>query len=120
MLQKPPHSCFLFVNFNYLLITSISKAIYPAGFAAFWGFCSGINLKFEDWKNTTLLSLKKIPSCDGNGIDVCQLVGCEYILTPLVGSDGLAELWSGIGSVSYYKNVLQNFAPVISPSPGVS
>lgn len=79
-----------------------------------------VNLKFEDWKNTTLLSLKKIPSCDGNGIDVCQLVGCEYILTPLVGSDGLAELWSGIGSVSYYKNVLQNFAPVISPSPGVS
>jgi hypothetical protein len=45
MLQKPPHSCFLFVNFNYLLITSISKAIYPAGFAAFWGFCSGIKFK---------------------------------------------------------------------------
>ena len=61
-----------------------------------------VNLKLEDWENTDILSLKKIPSAEeGKGPDVCQLVGCEFKLTPLVGSDGNAELWRCKGSITY-------------------
>ena len=61
-----------------------------------------VNLKFEDWQNTDILSLKLIRSAVGNEKpDVCQLIGCEYALTPIVGSDGIAELWSCKGSLTW-------------------
>ena len=61
-----------------------------------------VNLKKEDWINTDILSLKLIPSAEeGKGPDVCQLVGCKYELFPFVGSDGICELWSGVGSVTW-------------------
>lgn len=60
------------------------------------------NLKLEDWQNTDILSLKKIPSAEeGKKPDVCQLVGCEFKLTPILGSDGIAELWRCKGSLTF-------------------
>ena len=61
-----------------------------------------INLSSDDWQNTDILSLKKIPNAEGNKKpDVCQLVGCAFKLTPIVGSDGIAELWRCKGSITY-------------------
>lgn len=59
-------------------------------------------LRFEDWQNTDLLSLKHIPSVEeGKPPEVCQLVSCSFALTPFVGSDGKAELFSCKGSVTW-------------------
>lgn len=59
------------------------------------------NVKAEEWVNRDALSLKKIPSATGQGDDVCQLVGCGYTLDPVVGSDGITELWSCSASVVF-------------------
>ena len=60
------------------------------------------NLKQEDWKHTDALVIKQIPKEDGSGLDVCKLVGVDYHLTPVVGTDGIAEFFSGKGSISFY------------------
>lgn len=57
------------------------------------------NVKAGEWKNRDTASIKKIPSVTGEGDDVCQLVGCGYTLDPVVGTDGIAELWKCRASV---------------------
>ena len=43
-----------------------------------------------------------IPSAEeGKPPEVAQLVSLDFKVTPLVGSDGIAELWSGPGSLSF-------------------
>lgn len=59
------------------------------------------NQPFEFYQNTDIISLKLIPNAQEDKMDVAQLVGCKYWLTPVTGTDGIAELYTGIGSVSF-------------------
>jgi acetoacetate decarboxylase len=59
------------------------------------------NQPFEFYQNTDIISLKIIPNAEKDQIDIAQLVGCSYHLTPIKGTDGIAELWTGIGSVTF-------------------
>ena len=46
--------------------------------------------------------LKVIPSAEeGKPPDVAQLVSLDFRVTPIVGSDGISEMWSGPGSLAY-------------------
>lgn len=61
-----------------------------------------VNLPKEAWSNKDIISLKLIPSAEeGKEPDVCQLIGCTFTLSPVVGTDGIAELWDGIGSITW-------------------
>lgn len=64
------------------------------------------NVKAEQWKNVDAISLKKIPSATGEYDDVCQLIGCEYTLNPIVATDGITELWKGESSIKFENNNL--------------
>jgi acetoacetate decarboxylase len=44
-----------------------------------------------------ILSLKMIPNAQA----LAQLVSCDFRVTPIVGTDGIAEVWSGPGSLIY-------------------
>ena len=59
------------------------------------------NQPFEYYQNVDIISLKIIPNAAEDKIDIAQLVGCAYTLTPIKGTDGIAELWTGIGSVTF-------------------
>ena len=46
--------------------------------------------------------LKVIPSAEENKPpEVAQLISLDFRITPVVGTDGIAELWSGPGSLVY-------------------
>lgn len=49
-----------------------------------------------------ILSLKVIPNAEENEQPaLAQLVSCDFRVTPVVGTDGIAEVWSGPGSLTY-------------------
>ena len=43
-----------------------------------------------------------IPNAEeSEGPAIAQLVSCDFRVTPVVATDGLAEVWSGPGSLAY-------------------
>ena len=49
-----------------------------------------------------ILSLKVIPNAEESEEPaLAQLVSCDFRVTPVVGTDGMAEVWSGPGSLVY-------------------
>ncbi len=70
------------------LATAVMRSIHNVPAASF---------KFEP-----ILSLKVIPSAEeSEGPALAQLVSCDFRVTPVVGTDGMAEVWSGPGSLVY-------------------
>lgn len=61
-----------------------------------------VNLTQADWVHKDSVVIKQIPRSDGQALEVCKLVGVDYHLTPIVGTDGIAEFWSGVGSLTFY------------------
>ena len=65
------------------------------------------NQPHDSYENCDLLVLRLIPNpaTDVNSAtdtpDIAQLVGCGYTLDPIVSSDGLAELFTGIASLNF-------------------
>lgn len=58
------------------------------------------NLNKEDLINTPEIFMKLIPHPTlGQKPEICELVELKFQMTPIVGTDGMAELWSGKGSV---------------------
>jgi acetoacetate decarboxylase len=48
-----------------------------------------------------VVMLKLIPRADGTGAALAQLVSLDFKVTPIVGADGIPELWSGPASLTY-------------------
>jgi acetoacetate decarboxylase len=59
------------------------------------------NVPEAEWESPPVLSLKVIPSAESDEPAIAQLVECEFRLTPIVGTDGLSEVWSGPGSLTF-------------------
>ncbi len=62
------------------------------------------NVPGDDFAAAPSISLKMIPNAEdqGNrGQSICQLVRTEYEIAPVVGTDGITEMWSGPGSLVY-------------------
>jgi len=56
----------------------------------------------ESHENLPLVVLKIIPDATGSKTpSLAQLVKCRYELTPIVGSDGRAEIFSGSGQLNF-------------------
>ncbi len=61
-----------------------------------------VNLKASDWVHKDSVVIKQIPRSDGKALEVCKLVGVDYHLSPVVGTDGIAEFWSCTGSITFH------------------
>jgi acetoacetate decarboxylase len=49
-----------------------------------------------------IISLKLIPNAEERKApSVCELIACDFKVTPIIGSDGIAEVWTGPGSVVF-------------------
>ena len=60
------------------------------------------NAPVESFKFPPIVSLKVIPSAEESEEPaLAQLVSCNFAVTPVVGTDGIAEVWSGPGSLVY-------------------
>jgi len=60
------------------------------------------NVRPEEFALTPSVSLKVIPDAtDAPEPALAQLIGSELRMQPLVGSDGIAEIWSGPGSLCF-------------------
>ena len=60
------------------------------------------NVPADQFKFPKILSLKVIPNAEeSEGPAIAQLVSCDFRVTPVVATDGLAEVWSGPGSLVY-------------------
>lgn len=60
------------------------------------------NVPLQNFKFAPILSLKVIPDAEeSDGPALAQLVSCDFRVTPVVGTDGIAEVWSGPGSLVY-------------------
>lgn len=60
------------------------------------------NVPAEDFDFPPILSLKVIPNAEeSEGPALAQLVSCNFKVTPIVGTDGITEVWSGPGSLVY-------------------
>jgi acetoacetate decarboxylase len=60
------------------------------------------NVSPDSFNFPPILSLKVIPSAEeSEGPAIAQLVSCDFRVTPVVGTDGIAEVWSGSGSLVY-------------------
>lgn len=60
------------------------------------------NVPADSFNFLPILSLKVIPSAEeSEGPAIAQLVSCNFRVTPVVGTDGIAEVWSGPGSLVY-------------------
>ena len=60
------------------------------------------NVPPDGFKLPPILSLKVIPNAEESEEPaIAQLVSCDFKVAPVVGTDGIAELWSGPGSLVY-------------------
>ena len=60
------------------------------------------NVAAEDFDFAPILSLKVIPSAEqSEDPALAQLVSCDFRVRPVVGTDGVAEVWGGPGSLVY-------------------
>jgi len=60
------------------------------------------NVPPQSFKFPPILSLKVIPNAEeSEGPALAQLVSCDFKVTPVVATDGMAEVWSGPGSLVY-------------------
>jgi acetoacetate decarboxylase len=63
------------------------------------------NVPADDFNLLPIVSLKVIPNAEETGENVgpalAQLVSCEFDVKPMVGTDGVSELWTGPGSVVF-------------------
>jgi acetoacetate decarboxylase len=60
------------------------------------------NLPASDFLLPPLVSLKLIPDAEPSGVPaLAQLVACDFQVKPVVGSDGVAHLWEGPGSLVF-------------------
>lgn len=60
------------------------------------------NVPPDSFKFPPILSLKVIPNAEESEEPaLAQLVSCDFRVTPVVGTDGMAEVWSGPGSLVY-------------------
>lgn len=60
------------------------------------------NVLPTSFKFPPILSLKVIPNAEeSEGPALAQLVSCDFRVNPIVGTDGIAEVWSGPGSLVY-------------------
>lgn len=60
------------------------------------------NVPADQFQFPKILSLKVIPNAEeSEGPAIAQLVSCDFRVTPVVATDGLAEVWSGPGSLAY-------------------
>jgi len=60
------------------------------------------NVEANVWNDAScdLISIKLIPSAEEyREPDVVQMIGCGYRLFPIVGTDGITELWTGKGGL---------------------
>jgi len=59
-------------------------------------------VRAEDFQLTPSVSLKVIPcATDARAPALAQLIGSELALVPHVGSNGIAEIWTGPGSLCF-------------------
>lgn len=60
------------------------------------------NVAAESFEFPPILSLKVIPSAEESSHPaLTQLVSCNFAVTPIVATDGVAEVWSGPGSLVF-------------------
>jgi acetoacetate decarboxylase len=60
------------------------------------------NVPPNAFKFPPILSLKVIPDAEQSELPaLAQLVSCDFRVTPVVATDGMAEVWSGPGSLVY-------------------
>jgi hypothetical protein len=60
------------------------------------------NVPANSFNFPPILSLKVIPNAEeSESPALAQLVSCDFRVTPIVGTDGIAEVWSGPGSLVY-------------------
>jgi len=60
------------------------------------------NMGKEKWVDCPMLFVKLIPHPTlGHKPEICELVECNYQMSPIVGSDGMAEVWTGKGSIMW-------------------
>ena len=60
------------------------------------------NVPANSFNFPPILSLKVIPNAEESETPaLAQLVSCDFRVTPIVGTDGIAEVWSGPGSLVY-------------------
>jgi len=60
------------------------------------------NVPADSFKFPPILSLKVIPNAEESEEPaIAQLVSCDFKVTPVVATDGMAEVWSGPGSLNY-------------------
>ena len=58
------------------------------------------NVTLDSFKFPPIVSLKVIPHAEESEEPaLAQLVSCNFAVTPKVGTDGIAEVWSGPGSL---------------------
>jgi len=60
------------------------------------------NVAPEAFDFPPILSLKVIPNAEESDHPaLAQLVSCDFRVTPILGTDGIAEVWSGPGSLHF-------------------
>lgn len=59
------------------------------------------NLKADAFKMDPIISLKVIPNCAGGAPAIAELVACDFDVRPVVATDGVAELWTGPGNLTW-------------------
>jgi acetoacetate decarboxylase len=60
------------------------------------------NVPSDAFKFPPILSLKVIPDAEQSELPaLAQLVSCDFRVSPVVATDGVAEVWSGPGSLVY-------------------
>lgn len=59
------------------------------------------NMSVDDFVMQPITSLRVIPNVRERGTpDIAQLISCDFDVRPVVGTDGIAELWTGPGSLT--------------------
>jgi acetoacetate decarboxylase len=60
------------------------------------------NVPADGFDFPQIVSLKVIPDAEESEVPaLVQLVSCDFRVSPVVGTDGIAEVWSGPGSLVY-------------------
>lgn len=63
------------------------------------------NLSAKDFVMQPITSLRVIPNVRERGRpDLAQLISCDFDVRPVIATDGVAELWSGPGSLTLTGN----------------